>query len=199
VKPTFFPTPGDFRAWLERHHETAPELLVGFHKKGTGRPSITWPESVDEALCFGWIDGIRRTIDEESYSIRFTPRRARSIWSTVNVKRVAELTKQGRMQPAGRRAFEARDPKRSGIYSYEGEQAKSDMKLAPAYEKKIKANAKAWAFFEAQPPFYKRAITRYVMSAKKEETQLRRLERLIDDSAKGRRVGLLERPRKRQL
>jgi uncharacterized protein YdeI (YjbR/CyaY-like superfamily) len=195
MKPTFFATPGDFRGWLEKNHETAPELLVGFYKKGTGRPSITWPESVDEALCFGWIDGIRRTIDDGSYSIRFTPRRARSIWSNVNVNRVAELTKQGRMQAAGLRAFAARDPKRSGIYTYEGKQ-QTEAKLSPAYEKKLKANAKAWTFYEAQPPFYKRLVARYVMSAKKEETQLKRLARVIDDSAKGRRIGLLERPKK---
>jgi uncharacterized protein YdeI (YjbR/CyaY-like superfamily) len=196
MKPTFFATPADFRAWLERSHETAPELLVGFYKKGSGKPSITWPESVDEALCFGWIDGVRRSIDDESYSIRFTPRRARSVWSNVNVNRVAELTKLGRMQAAGLRAFEARDPKRSGIYAYEGEKRKEQEKLSPAFVKKFKANAKAWAFFEAQAPYYKRAIARYVMSAKKEETQLKRLARLIDDSARGRRVGLMERPSK---
>ena len=197
MKATFFATPADFRAWLERNHETTPELLVGFYKKGSGRPSITWPESVDEALCFGWIDGVRRTIDDESYSIRFTPRRARSIWSNVNVNRVAELTKLGRMHAAGLRAFEARDPKRSGIYAYEGPRRQEFETLSPAYEKKLKANAKAWAFFEAQAPSYKRVISRYVMSAKKEETQLKRLARLIDDSAKGRRVGMLERPAKR--
>ena len=197
MKPTFFATPADFRAWLERNHETTPELIVGFYKKGSGKPSITWPESVDEALCFGWIDGVRRTIDDESYSIRFTPRRARSIWSNVNVNRVAELTKLGRMHPAGLRAFEARDPKRSGIYAYEGPRRQEFEKLSAAYEKKIKTNAKAWAFFQSQPPFYQRTISRWVMSAKKEETQLSRLARLIDDSAHGRRVGILERPSKR--
>ena len=197
MKPTFFATPADFRAWLERNHETTSELIVGFYKKGSGKPSITWPESVDEALCFGWIDGVRRTIDDESYSIRFTPRRARSIWSNVNVNRVAELTKLGRMHAAGLRAFEARDPKRSGIYAYEGPRRQEFETLSPAYEKKLKANAKAWAFFEAQAPSYKRVISRYVMSAKKEETQLKRLARLIEDSAKGRRVGMLERPAKR--
>jgi uncharacterized protein YdeI (YjbR/CyaY-like superfamily) len=196
VKPTFFATPADFRAWLERNHETTLELLVGFYKKGSGRPSITWPESVDEALCFGWIDGVRRTIDDESYSIRFTPRRARSVWSNVNVNRVAELTKLGRMHPTGLRAFEARDPKRSGIYAYEGPRRQELEKLSAAYEKKLKTNPKAWAFFQSQAPFYQRAISRWVMSAKKEETQLSRLARLIDDSAHGRRVGILERPAK---
>jgi uncharacterized protein YdeI (YjbR/CyaY-like superfamily) len=187
MKPTFFPTPADFRAWLERHHETASELLVGFYKKGSGRPSITWPESVDEALCFGWIDGVRRTIDDESYSIRFTPRRSRSIWSAVNVKRAEELTKLGRMHPAGLRAFAARDPKRSGIYSFE--QRKEGQKLAPEYQAKLQANKKAWAFFQSQAPYYQRMASWYVMSAKKEETRLKRLATLIADSAKGRRIG----------
>ncbi len=178
TKPTFFPTPADFRAWLERHHETASELLVGFYKKGSGRPSITWPESVDEALCFGWIDGVRRTIDDESYSIRFTPRRPRSNWSAVNLKRVAELTNLGRMHPAGVRAYEARDPARAASYSFE--QREEARKLAPAYEAQLKANAKAWAFFQAQPPYYRRTVSRWVMSAKKEET---RLKRLVADQA----------------
>jgi uncharacterized protein YdeI (YjbR/CyaY-like superfamily) len=196
VKPTFFRTPADFRKWFEKHHDTVPELLVGFYKKGSGKPSITWPESVDEALCFGWIDGIRRTIDDESYTIRFTPRRARSIWSAVNVKRVAELTKVGRMQPAGLRAFEARDPKRSGIYTYEQERPKEEQRLDPAYQTKLEANAKAWAFFQAQAPYYRRIVSRWVMSAKKEETRLKRLATLIEDSARGRRIGPLSRPAK---
>jgi uncharacterized protein YdeI (YjbR/CyaY-like superfamily) len=196
VKPTFFRTPADFRKWFEKNHEKAPELLVGFYKKGSGKPSITWPESVDEALCFGWIDGIRRTIDDESYTIRFTPRRARSIWSAVNVKRVAELTKLGRMHLTGLRAFEARDPKRSGIYAYEGQQRQEDQKLGPEYQAKLEANAKAWTFFEAQAPYYQRIASRWVMSAKKDETRLKRLATLIDDSAHGRRIGLMARPAK---
>jgi uncharacterized protein YdeI (YjbR/CyaY-like superfamily) len=195
MKPTFFATPADFRRWLEKHHETAPELLVGFHKKGSGRPSITWPESVDEALCFGWIDGIRRTIDDESYSIRFTPRRPRSNWSLVNVGRVAELTKLGRMRPAGIKAFEARDPARTGVYEFEQRQREQPT-LSPEYVAQIERNAKAWKFFQAQPPFYHRVCARYVMSAKREETRLKRLARLIGDSARGRRIGLLERPKK---
>jgi uncharacterized protein YdeI (YjbR/CyaY-like superfamily) len=200
MKPTFFPTPGDFRAWLERHHDTAPELLVGYYKKGSGKPSITWPESVDEALCFGWIDGIRRTIDEESYTIRFTPRRPRSNWSLVNLKRVAELTKLGRMQPAGLSVFEARDPKRPGAYSFEQRRAERNagLKLASAYEKQFKANAKAWAFFKSQAPYYQRVTSWWVMSAKKEETQLKRLATLIDDSAHGRRIGPMARPAKKE-
>ncbi len=194
MKPTFFRTPADFRKWLEKHHATTPELLVGFYKKGSGKPSITWPESVDEALCFGWIDGVRHTIDEASYSIRFTPRRARSIWSAVNVERVAELTKLGRMQPAGLRAFEARDPKRSGIYAFE--QRKEGQKLSPEYQAKLESNAKAWAFFRAQAPYYQRTSSWWVMSAKKEETRLKRLATLIEDSAQGRRVGVMARPEK---
>jgi uncharacterized protein YdeI (YjbR/CyaY-like superfamily) len=196
MKPTFFPTPADFRSWLEKNHETTPELLVGFYKKGSGKRSITWPESVDEALCFGWIDGVRHTIDEESYSIRFTPRRARSVWSVVNVKRVAELTKLGRMQPAGLRAFEARDPKRSGIYAYEGARPREERELSPAYQAKLEANAKAWAFFRTQAPYYQRTTAQWVMSAKKEETRLKRLATLIEDSARGRRIGPMARPEK---
>ena len=197
MNPTFFATPDEFRAWLERHHETTPELLVGFYKKGSGKPSITWPESVDEALCFGWIDGIRRTIDDESYSIRFTPRRARSIWSNVNIKRVAALTELGRMRPAGLRAFAALDEKRAGIYRYEHQQ-QTEPPLARAYTAKFKANKKAWTFFAAQPPGYRKLATRFVMSAKKEETRLKRLERLIKDSADGRRIGLLNRPERQK-
>ena len=190
MKPTFFATPDDFRRWFEKHHDTATELLVGFYKKGSGKPSITWPESVDEALCFGWIDGIRRSIDAESYSIRFTPRRARSIWSNVNTKRVAELTKQGRMHATGLKAFEARDPKRSGIYLFE--QRQKEMTLDPALEAKFKKNNQAWAFFEAQPPGYRRLASLYVMSAKKEETRLKRLATLMKESAAGQRIGLLK-------
>ena len=192
MKPTFFATPADFRKWFEKNHDTAAELLVGFYKKKSGKPSISWPESVDEALCFGWIDGVRRSIDAESYSIRFTPRRARSIWSNVNTKRVADLTKQGRMHASGLEAFKARDPKRSGIYAFE--QRQKDQELDPALEAKIRKNKKAWAFFQAQPPGYRRLMSVYVMSAKKEETRLRRLARLIDDSAAGQRVGILKKP-----
>ena len=197
-KPKFFATPAKFRAWLERHHETAPELLVGFYKRGSGKASITWPESVDEALCFGWIDGIRRGIDDKSYSIRFTPRRARSIWSTINIGRVAELTKLGRMQPAGLRAFAAREDKRSGIYSYEQVQ-QPDQPMDGPCSAKLEANKKAWTFFQAQPPYYRRLATRWVMSAKKEETRLRRLAQLIEDSSAGRRIGPLARPDKKTV
>jgi len=192
MKPTFFATPADFRKWLERHHDTADELLVGFYKKGSGRPSITWPESVDEALCFGWIDGIRRSIDDESYSIRFTPRRPRSIWSSVNIKRMAELTKLGRVHPAGLRAFEARDPERSQVYSFE--QCRAAQKLSPDLQAKLEANKKAWAFLQSQAPYYQRTVSWWVMSAKKEETRLKRLATLIKDSAAGRRIAAMTRP-----
>ena len=187
MKAMFFPTPADFRAWLERHHATKDELLVGFYRKDSGRASITWPESVDEALCYGWIDGIRRRIDEASYSIRFTPRRRGSIWSNVNTKRVAALVKDKRMRPAGLKAFEARDPVKSGIYSFERETAA----LPPAYEKSFRANRTAWTFWEAQPPGYKRLAAHYVTSAKQEDTRKRRLDILIRDSAQGLRLAPL--------
>jgi uncharacterized protein YdeI (YjbR/CyaY-like superfamily) len=194
MKPKFFATPADFRAWLETHHEAAKELLVGFHKKGTGKPSITWPESVDEALCFGWIDGVRHSLDDTSYTIRFTPRRSTSIWSAINVARVAELTKQRRMRPAGDRAFAARTPERTGVYSFERLEA---AKLTRAQEKSLRANRRAAAFFDAQPPGYRKVVTHWVVSAKREETRERRLQRLIADCAAGRRIGILERPGKR--
>ena len=190
MEPTTFERPQDFRAWLEQHHDSEPELWVGYHKKGTGKPSMTWPESVDEALCFGWIDGIRKRIDAERYTIRFTPRRARSIWSSVNIARVAVLTEEGRMRPAGVAAFEARREDRSGIYSYE---QRDRAKLAPAFEKRFRAKKRAWASFEAMPRSYRQAAIRWVMTAKKEQTRERRLATLIEDSAAGRTVPPLTR------
>jgi len=184
VKPAFFETPAEFRAWFERNHDKAAELLVGFYKRDSGRPSITWPESVDQALCFGWIDGVRKRIDDVSYTIRFTPRRRGSIWSAVNIGRVAELTKLGLMQPAGLKAFEARTAEKSGIYAYEN----APKVLAPADEKKFRANKKAWKYFSGQAPSYRRAAINYVTSAKREETRARRLELLIDDSSHERRL-----------
>src|ERR1051325_1146190 len=190
--PTFFPTPNAFRKWLQKNHLKEKELLVGFYKRGSGRPSMTWPESVDEALSFGWIDGVHRRIDDESYSIRFTPRRRGSIWSAINIKRATELAKLGRMAPAGLRAFEARDEKKSAIYSYENR----PRELAPAYEKRFRANQKAWEFWSAQPPGYRRQVTYWVMEAKKEETRERRFMTLIDSYAHGRRIrGVLEKRR----
>jgi uncharacterized protein YdeI (YjbR/CyaY-like superfamily) len=190
MEPTTFERPQDFRAWLEQHHDTEPELWVGYHKKGTGKPSMTWPESVDEALCFGWIDGIRKRIDAERYMIRFTPRRARSIWSAVNIGRVAALTEEGRMRPAGAAAFAARREDRSGIYSYE---QRERAKLDPAFEKRFRTKKRAWASFEAMPASYRQAAIRWVMTAKKEETRERRLATLMEASAAGRRVPPLTR------
>ena len=187
----FFATPAEFRAWLEAHHADADELLVGFHKKASGRPSITWPESVDEALCFGWIDGVRRGIDADSYSIRFTPRRRRSIWSTVNVARAQELIESGRMTPAGLAAFEARTEERSGVYSFERTE---EPRLDAGQEARFRANPRAWEWFEGRPPGYRRAALHWVLSAKREETRERRLSTLIEDSAHGRTVKPLTRP-----
>jgi uncharacterized protein YdeI (YjbR/CyaY-like superfamily) len=191
MKPTFFATPAEFRAWLEANHETETELLVGFYKKGSGRPSITWPESVDEALCFGWIDGVRRSIDGEAYSIRFTPRTPRSIWSDANTKRAGELIEAGRMAAAGHAALERRDPSRAGVYSFEQRKAP---KLAPEHERRFRANEAAWAWFNAQPPSYRRPAIHWVVSAKREETRERRLATLIEDSAAGRTIKPLTRP-----
>jgi uncharacterized protein YdeI (YjbR/CyaY-like superfamily) len=192
MRITFFKSPAEFRGWLERHHDEAQELWVGFYKKDSGKPSITWPESVDEALCFGWIDGIRKSVDGISYTVRFTPRKSRSIWSAINIKRVQALKKMGRMQAAGLKAFEARDSKRSGVYSFEQRRPKLDV----AYEKKLQANKAAWKFFQAQAPWYQRTSSWWVMSAKKEETRRKRLATLIDDSAHGRTIAPLTRPTK---
>jgi uncharacterized protein YdeI (YjbR/CyaY-like superfamily) len=190
VEPIFFETPAHFRAWLEEHHEARRELLVGFYKKGSKRPSMTWPQSVDEALCFGWIDGIRRGIDDESYSIRFTPRKPTSNWSSVNIARVAELTKDGRMRPAGLEAFERRSEKRSGIYAYE---QRKTARLSADQQREFMENDAAWSFFQAQPPGYRQNATYWVVSAKREETRRKRLATLIEDSASGRRLGRLTR------
>jgi uncharacterized protein YdeI (YjbR/CyaY-like superfamily) len=184
MKIEFFATPADFRKWLEQNHQTAKELLVGYYKKGSGHPSMTWPESVDEALCFGWIDGIRRNVDEESYSIRFTPRKASSTWSAVNIARVEELREKGLMQPAGLAAFAVRKENKSGIYSYEQRSAELD----EPYAKKFQENKAAWELYQAQPASYRKAANWWVLSAKKEETRQKRLETLIEISAQGRRL-----------
>jgi uncharacterized protein YdeI (YjbR/CyaY-like superfamily) len=191
MKPVFFSSPPEWQAWLEEHHETHDELLVGFHKKDSGKPSITWPEAVDGALCFGWIDGVRRSLDETSYVIRFTPRRPRSVWSAINIKRVAELTKLGLMRPTGVQAFERRTGNRSEIYAYE---QRKGAKLTGAYGKTFRANKKAWKFFQAQPPWYQRTASWWVISAKKEETRLKRLSHLIEDSEHERTIRELRRP-----
>lgn len=184
LKPKFFKTPSDLRKWFEVHHASAPELWIGYYKKDSGSASITWPESVDEALCFGWIDGIRKRIDDISYTIRFTPRKPRSTWSAVNIKRAGELIEQGLMQPTGLKALEARQENRSGIYSYE----QRSPELPAQYGKKLKQNRAAWKFFQAQPPSYRKAANWWVLSAKKEETRLKRLDQLIQHSARGERI-----------
>jgi uncharacterized protein YdeI (YjbR/CyaY-like superfamily) len=192
MKLAFFEESAEFHAWMEENHREARELWVGFHRKDSGKRSITWPESVDVALCYGWIDGLRKRVDEISYSIRFTPRRADSSWSNVNVKRVAELKRMGLMRDAGMKAFEGRDRKREGVYLYE---RRDTAQLGKAEEKRFRANRKAWKFFEAQPPGYRRLATWWVISAKKAETKSKRLELLIRDSEQGRRIGLLKPPK----
>ena len=194
MKPRFFRGPDEFRAWLDANHETEGELVVGFHKRHTGRPSLSWSEAVREALCFGWIDGIRRRIDDDRYTIRFTPRRPGSNWSALNVRHVDELLRAGRMQPAGIAAFEARAPEKTGVYSYENRDA---AKLAPEQQRELRANRKAWEFFQAQPAGYQRTAVYWVVSAKRAETRARRLATLIDDSANGRRIALLTPPGRR--
>ena len=189
-KTVFFATPADFRAWLEKNHALHTELSVGFYKRASGRPSITWPESVDAALCYGWIDGVRNSIDTLSYRIRFTPRKPTSTWSAINVKRVAELTKLGLMHPAGIKAFDARKGDKTGIYAYE---QRKTAKLPPAHEKKFRANRKAWAFFQKQPPWYQRTATYRVISAKQEATREKRLAELIRDSEAGLSIKELRR------
>jgi len=190
VKPRYFKSPSDFRAWLERHHATARELLVGFHKRHTGAPSLTWPESVDEALCFGWIDGIRHRVDGERYTIRFTPRKAGSTWSAVNLRRIRALLKEGRMRPGGLKVFQERDRKKAGLYSFE---QRRRIKLPPRLERLVRANPKAWSYFRAQAPWYQRTASFWVVSAKKEETRLKRLAYLIATSARGRSIQPLAR------
>ncbi|HEX3420281.1 MAG TPA: YdeI/OmpD-associated family protein [Candidatus Udaeobacter sp.] len=184
MNPEFFQTPADFRTWLEKNHATATELWVGFYKKDSGKPSITWPESVGQALCFGWIDGIRKRVDEISYQIRFTPRRHGSIWSATNIKRAKELASQKQMRPAGLEAFAARIENKSGIYSYEQRSAE----LQQPYAKLLKKNEAAWKFFEEQPRSYRKMIGWWIVSAKKEETRMARLAKLISESAKGKRL-----------
>jgi uncharacterized protein YdeI (YjbR/CyaY-like superfamily) len=193
MKPRFFAKPADFRRWLERNHDKSAELWVGFYKKGSGKPSITWPEAVDQALCFGWIDGLRKSVDDDSYMIRFTPRTARSTWSAVNIKRAKELIGEGLMQPAGLKAFEARADDRSAIYSYE---QRKTAELDSAQTKQFQKNRKAWEFFQAQPPGYRRSAAHWVVSAKQEETRARRLSQLIEDSERGKAIGPLRRPTK---
>jgi len=184
MKIQFFRTSSDLKGWFEEHHATAEELWVGFYKKGSGKASITWPESVDEALCVGWIDGVRKRIDDISYKIRFTPRKQVSVWSTVNIRRCKALAQQGRLQTSGLKAFEARRANKSGIYAYEQRRDQ----LEEPYQGLLMRNKAAWAFFRAQPPGYRKTLGWWVVSAKKEETRLDRLKKLIVASARGKRL-----------
>lgn len=184
MKPRFFETPERFREWLEKNHDKEDVLLVGFYKRESGRPSMTWSESVDAALAFGWIDGVRKRVDDIRYTIRFTRRRPRSIWSAINIAKAKELIERGRMHPAGMKAFEKRDEKRSAIYSYE----RAMPAFAPADEKRFRANKDAWKYFSEQPPGYRKLATYWVVSAKKDETRARRLDKLIDISAQKKRL-----------
>ena len=189
-QPVFFAKPAAFRAWLKAHHDSRTELFVGFYKKGSGKPSITWSEAVDEALCFGWIDGVLQRLAEDAYSLRFTPRKPTSNWSKINVEKVAKLTTLGKMHASGLRAFAARKPEKTGIYSFE---RVTPAKLDPAQATALRDNPKARAFFEAQPPWYQRAATHWIVGAKREETRERRLQQLIADSAAGRSIKPLKR------
>lgn len=193
-KPTFVASQAEFRKWLEKNHDRVTELWVGLQKTGSSQPGLNYKQALDEALCFGWIDGVRKSIDDSRWTIRFTPRKPRSIWSAVNIKRVGELKKLGLMKPSGLAAFEGRDEKRMGLYSFE--QAPHD--LAPEYEKQFRANKKAWAFYESQAPWYRRTAQHWVMTAKKEETRLKRLAVLIESSAKGKRAPPFARPKSAQ-
>jgi uncharacterized protein YdeI (YjbR/CyaY-like superfamily) len=184
TKPTFFPSPAAFRDWLEQHHAKVDALLVGFFKKGSGKPSMTWPESVDAALCYGWIDGIRKSIDEFSYTIRFTPRRPGSIWSNVNIKHAQRLIEKGQMQPAGHKAYQSRKENKSGIYSYE----QRSVDLVEPYNRFLKKNKAAWHFYRRQPAYYRKVVNWWIISAKKEETRLKRLEKLMTCSAQEQRL-----------
>ena len=186
MEPKFFSTPEKFRQWLEKNHDRTNELLVGFHKKDSGKKSITYAQALDEALCFGWIDGVRKRLDETSYTIRFTPRKSKSIWSNVNVRHVERLKKEGRMAEPGLKVYAQRDPERTGIYAFENR----PKEFSPEYEKSFRANKAAWKFFETIPPSLRNTYIFWVMGAKKEETQLRRLELLIESAAKGVRYGM---------
>ncbi len=193
MKPLFFKKQSDLRKWFEKNAATETSLLVGFYKVATGKPSITWSQSVDEALCFGWIDSIRNSIDEESYSIRFTPRKPNSIWSVVNIKKVEELKRQGLMKPKGLELFNMMDVNKLKTYSFE----RSVVVLSPQFEKKFNANKKAWNFFNQMPPSYRKAVINWVMTAKQEATKLKRLATLIKDSEEGRKIKGMDYPKKK--
>lgn len=183
--PTFFATAADFRRWLERNAATASELVVGFHKVGSGHPSMNWPDSVDEALCFGWIDGVRKRIDDRSYQIRFTPRKAGSTWSAVNVAKTEALIAQGRLQPAGLAAYQRRTEARTSIYAYE---QVADVQLTDEEERRFRRDKAAWNYFAAAPAGYRRTMLHRITTAKRAETRARRLAQLIAACAAGKRL-----------
>ena len=186
---TFFRTPAELRDWFDANHETATELWLGYHRKRSGRPSVTWKEVVDQELCFGWIDSVRYSLGDDASAQRITPRRKGSVWSAINIRRFRELEEQGLVHPKGRSAFEARQESRSGIYSYENR----DVRLDPAREVRFRRRRQAWKFFNDQPPWYRRTAAHWVMSAKREETRGRRLDVLIECSHDGERIPLLRR------
>jgi uncharacterized protein YdeI (YjbR/CyaY-like superfamily) len=186
-KPIFFKSANYFRKWLEKNYKKETELFVGFYKVGTGKPSLTWSQSVDQALCFGWIDGIRKSIDDESYSIRFTPRKPTSKWSAINIKKVEELTKLGLMKPEGLKAFRLTDEDKARVYLNESH----PVELPANYKKKLMSNEKAWKYFSSMPPSYQKITVRWVMDAKQEKTRDSRLETLIKDSAAGQKVKVM--------
>jgi uncharacterized protein YdeI (YjbR/CyaY-like superfamily) len=182
--PIFFSSADKFRRWLDRHHHTATEVWVGFYRKASAKKGLSYPEALDLALCYGWIDGIRKRVDDDGYTNRFSPRTAKSVWSAINIRRVDELTRLGLMHPRGIEVFQSRDPSRAGLYSFENR----PKTLAPALARRFRANKKAWAFFQEQPPGYRRLVIFMIMSAKQEATRERRLARAIDASEKGRRL-----------
>jgi uncharacterized protein YdeI (YjbR/CyaY-like superfamily) len=194
-EPIFFDSPQAFYDWLDQNHETESEVYVGYWKKHTGKPSLTWSQAVDQALCFGWIDGRVNSIDDERHMQRFTPRKPNSNWSNINVEKMKKLTEAGLVKPAGHAAFERRRADRTGIYSFERQ---AEAKLEPEQEKRFKANAAAWEFFQAQAASYKRTAIHLVTSAKRPETRERRLNLLIEDSAAGRRLEQLTSPGRRK-
>ena len=189
----YFKTPADLRSWFEKNHQKKREQWIGYYKKDSGTPSITWPESVDQALCFGWIDGVRKSVDDKRYTIRFTPRRTTSIWSVINIKRVKELKKLGLMKREGLTLFELRDGKKSNRYSFE--QRKNPV-LPLRYKKIFRSNKNAWTFFSTQPPWYRKASVWWIISAKQEKTKMQRLERMIRDSETGISIPVLRRKKK---
>lgn len=184
-EPFFFTNQADFRQWLEKNHEAETDLLVGFYKTGSGKPSMTWPQSVDQALCYGWIDGVRRSLGAEAYTIRFTPRKPGSIWSAINIDKMENLIKQGLVQPMGLAAFAKRTEAKSRVYSHE---RTKDAVLPPEMEKVFKSHKKAWEFFTTQAPSYQKVMLHLVTSAKQEKTRQSRFEKLLEACKAGKRV-----------